>query len=217
MDPSKQVRSLVPERVLLGVMILAVFVIIVGGNYAANPSSLIPGLEGGILEENIVTGAAANSGLGLGKVGYWMIGIGVIALFWVIFLLVYLIKKRKSIEEVPISDEIMPTVQPVQPAVVQAPSLSPEMAKVDEAISMLDKGMVPQEISLSTFKPLPKPKKKVKKKAEKPAMTVKRKVVKKRVVAPTKKTKTASKPRRVQDDLDRVDEAIAKAEREIRR
>lgn len=213
MDPSKQVRSLVPERVLLAVMILAIFVLIVGGNYLVNPSSLIPGLEGGILEENTVTGAAANSGLGLGKVGYWMIGIGIIALFWVIFLLVYFIRKRKSAAEVQMPEEMMPGAPPAVPS----PSLSPEMAKVDEALSMLDKGMVPKEISLSTFKPLSKPKKKAKKRVEKPAKVVKKKVVKKRIVAPAKKTKTVSKPRRVQDDLARVDDAIAKAEQELKR
>src|SRR3989338_522387 len=108
MDPSKQVRSLVPERVLLTVMILAVFVLIVGGNYVIHPSSLIPGLDGDISERNAVTGAAADSGKGLGKVGYWMIGIGVIALFWVIFILVYLIKKRKATEETELPTGAMP-------------------------------------------------------------------------------------------------------------
>ena len=213
MDPSKQVRSLVPERVLLTVMILAVFVLIVGGNYVIHPSSLIPGLDGDISERNAVTGAAADSGKGLGKVGYWMIGIGVIALFWVIFILVYLIKKRKATEETELPTGAMPPTQPV----MEPPPTSPEMAKVDEALSMLDKGMIPKEISLATFKPLatpkPKPKRKMKK-AEKPVKVAKKRVVKKRVAAAKK---PVSKPKRVQDDLARVDEAIAKAERELRR
>ncbi len=220
MDPSKQVHSLVPERILLAVMILAVFVIIVGGNYALNPSSLIPGLSTSLVQRNIVTGAAANAGIGLGTAGYWMVGIGVIALFWVIFLLVYFVKKRKAVE--PMEEVTLPaeTALPSRPAVQQP---SPEMAKVDEALSMLEKGIPPKELTLSTFKPLPKPRVTVKKKREaqkttpKPVKGIQRKVVKKKVAAPVKKMRVASKPRRIQDDLARVDQAIAKAEQELRR